>query len=208
MEQWKKVLWVYAATDTQDLAERYDQWAGDYEEDLTEGLGYNSPDKAAELLAKYLPLDAKVLDAGAGTGLVGMSLANLGYQNLVAMDLSGKMLLEAMKKGVYQECHQMTMGKPLDFPTDSFDGVVSVGVLTIGHAPASSLDELVRVTKPGGYIVYTLRPEVYSENGFREQQAQLQSAGLWRFVKVTAPFHPMTRGEPYVYHQVWAYQVL
>ena len=53
----------------------------------------------------------------------------------------------------------MVMSEKLDFPSDSFDAVVTVGVLTVGHAPASSLDELVRITSPGGHIVCpSLRP--------------------------------------------------
>ncbi len=34
----------------------------------------------------------------------------------------------------------MVMGKPLGFATDSFDAVVSTGVLTVARAPAGSLD--------------------------------------------------------------------
>ena len=79
---------------------------------------------------------------------VAQLLAIQGYRNPVAMDLSQGMLEEARKKGVYQEVHRMELGKPLNFLTDSFDAVISVGVLTVGHAPASSLGELVRITRP------------------------------------------------------------
>ena len=93
-----------------------------------------------------MPRDARILDAGAGTGLVGEILASMGYRRMVAMDLSQGMLEEARKKGVYEDFHQMVMGETLDYETGSFDAVITVGVLTVGHAPASSLDELVRVT--------------------------------------------------------------
>jgi len=55
------------------------------------------------------------------------------------------MLEEARAKNAYREFHQMIMGETLGFTTDSFNAVISVGVLTLGHAPASSLDELERV---------------------------------------------------------------
>jgi SAM-dependent methyltransferase len=58
-----------------------------------------------------------------------------GYTNLTAMDLSAGMLERARKKNADAEFHCMTIGKPFGFPPDSFDGVISVGVLTVGHAP-------------------------------------------------------------------------
>lgn len=207
MEKKDRVQWVYSSRDNKELAERYDQWAKDYDADLDEGFGWRGPQRAAEFFARHVPREARTLDAGAGTGLVGEILARLGYNDLVAMDLSQGMLEEARKRNVYREYHQMVMGEPLDFATDSFDAIISVGVLTVGHAPASSLDELVRITKPGGYIVFSLRPDVYEDSGFKEKQSALEAAGKWKLVEVTEQFQPLPKGEPEVYHQVWAYQV-
>ncbi|MEE8443600.1 MAG: class I SAM-dependent methyltransferase [Dehalococcoidia bacterium] len=207
MTSQSKVQWVYSSRNNEELAERYDQWAGDYDTDLDHDFGYLGPQKAIEKFAVYVPKHAKVLDAGAGTGQVGKLLSNLGYRDIVAMDLSKGMLDEARKKGVYREFHQMVMGEPLDFATDSFDAVVSVGVLTVGHAPANSLGELARVTKSGGYVVFTLRPDIYDNSGFKEMQAALEAAGTWRLVEVSEKFHVLPKGEPDVYHQVWVYQL-
>jgi hypothetical protein len=80
-------------------------------------------------------------------------------------------------------------------------------VLTVGHAPASSLDELVRITRPGGYVIFSLRPDVYQSEGFLEKQAELESDGKWKLVEVTESFQPLPRGEPEVLHQVWVYRV-
>jgi SAM-dependent methyltransferase len=101
----------------------------------------------------------------------------------------------------------MVMGEPLGFDTDSFDAVVSVGVLTVGHAPPSSLDELVRITRPGGYVVFSLRPDIYETAGFQEKQAELESQGKWHLAEETEKFQPLPKGEPEVYHQVWVYEV-
>ena len=158
-------------------------------------------------MVRYVPKDARILDAGAGTGLVGKLLSQRGYTNLIAMDLSDGMLSEARKKNAYREFYQMVMGKPLDFPSDSFDAVISVGVLTVGHAPASSLDELVRVTRPDGHVVFTLRPDVYEGSGFKEKHAQLESQGKWRLVEVSDPVQVLPKGEPDVFHRVWVYRI-
>jgi len=125
---------------------------------------------------------------------------------LVAMDLSQAMLEEACKKNIYREFLQMVMGGALDFATDSFGAVASTGVLTIGHAPASSFDELIRITRPGGHIIFTLRTDVYENRGFKEKQAALESEGKWKLAEVSDKA-PLLLKEPDVYHQIWVYQV-
>jgi SAM-dependent methyltransferase len=207
MDRQDKVQWIYSSRDNKELAARYDVWAKDYDEDLDEGFGWIGPQRAVDFLVKYAEKEARILDAGAGTGLVGELLSKQGYKNLSAMDLSKGMLNEARKKNAYSEFHQMVMGEPLDFPTDSFDAVISVGVLTVGHAPASSLDELVRITRPGGHIVFSLRPDVYRDSGFKEKQDELETQGKWKLVEESEEFQPLPKGEPEVYHQVWVYEI-
>lgn len=207
MTEQNRVQWVYAARNEQELEERYDQWAAEYDGDLAADFGWLSPQRTADTLAKYVDREAVILDAGAGTGLVGQCLYDLGYRRLTAMDLSQGMLEVARQKNIYQGLDQMVMGEALDYATDNFDATVVVGVFTQGHAPAASLDELVRVTKPGGHIVFSLRTDTYRENGFKEKQEALEAAGLWQRVEVTDAFQPLPKGEPEVLHQVWVYRV-
>jgi len=201
------VQWVYSSQSNQELAERYDQWAKDYEGDLEKDFGWLGPASTVEALARYVPKSAKILDAGAGTGLVGQLMAKEGYADLTAIDLSQGMLDEARNKNVYRELRQMVLGEHLDFETAQFDAVISVGVFTLGHAPASAFDELVRVTKPGGYIAFSLRPDVYEKQGFKEKQTALEAAGKWQLVEAGEPFQMLPKGEPEVYHKVWLYKV-
>ncbi|MFC2033084.1 class I SAM-dependent DNA methyltransferase [Chloroflexota bacterium] len=207
-----KLQRIYSSRDNKELEEGYDGWAAGYETDLEHDFAWSSPQAAAKVLARYVDNDVKVLDAGAGTGLVGSELAKLGFNNLVAMDLSRGMLDKANRKNVYQQLRQMVMGEPLDFITNLFDAVISVGVLTLGHAPSSSFDELVRITKPGGYIVFTLRPDVYENNGFKDKMDELESKGEWTFIEASDKFvllpKPETKPETGYYHQIWVYQVI
>jgi len=207
MKRQERVKWVWSSQDNKELEGRYDQWAQDYDADLDEEFGYVSPQRAVDVFRRYVPKGARILDAGAGTGLVGELLLKQGYSNLVAMDMSVGMLEKARAKNAYREFHRMVMGETLGFSTDSFDAVISIGVLTVGHAPASSLDEMIRVTKPGGSIVYTLRPDVYRNNGFKEKQDALVVEGKWILAEVSEEFQALPKGEPDVYHQVWVYQV-
>ena len=206
-ESHRRVQWVYGSTSNQELEERYDQWAAEYDQDLDEVFEWNAPQNGAKALAKLVPPGAAVLDAGAGTGLVGRCLADAGFTNLAAMDLSQGMLEEARKKGVYSSFHQMTLGETLGFDTAAFDAVISVGVFTLGHAPVNSFDELVRVTKPGGYIVFSLRTDMV-DDGFHEYFSSLEGAGKWKLAETSDPYQPLPKGEPEVFHQIWAYQVL
>ena len=208
MEQQNRVQWVYASTNNQELEERYDQWAREYDSDLEQDFGWICPLRSAEALARHAPLDASILDAGAGTGLAGEILSQMGYTDMVAMDLSQGMLDVAGAKGVYRSLDQMTLGERLDYADGEFGAVISVGVMTLGHAPPSSLEELARVTKPGGFVVYSLRADMYSPGSeFERQQTQMENQGIWTLAEVTDPFLGLPKGEPDVYHQVWVYRI-
>ena len=45
---------------------------------------------------------------------------------------------------------------------NTYDGVISTGVFVEGHVQMESLFELIRITKPGGYIVYSLYDPEYT----------------------------------------------
>ena len=202
-----KVQWVCSASNNQELADRYDQWSKDYNVDMDADFGYLAHQRAAEVFAAHVPRTARVLDAGAGTGLVGEALSEFGYGYMFAMDLSNGMLEEAWAKDIYREIRIMVMGEPLDYPTNFFDAVISVGVFTIGHAPPSSFDELIRVIKPGGHIVFSMREDVYQKDGFKDKQLSLESIGMWRLVDVTLEFQALPKGEPDIYSRIWTYQI-
>ncbi len=208
MEPHSRVQWVYEARDNDDLQQRYDQWGAEYDRDMIQGLGYAGPRETAERFAAYVPKNAKVLDAGAGTGLVGEELHRLGYTDSAAIDMSDGMLTEARAKGAYGELRRMMLGKRLDFPSNTFGGTICVGVLTFGHAPASSLREFVRVTRPGGHVVFSLRPDIYESHGVKDMQDELVDSGLWKLVEVTEPSLSRTKGDELTYHQVWVYEVM
>ena len=207
MTQNNRVQWVYSSQNEQELEERYDQWAEEYDADLESEYGWISPQRTSEFVAKHVASNASVLDAGAGTGLVGECLNGMGFDNITAMDLSLGMLEVARRKNIYKALDQMTMGETLGYDTDQFDASVIVGVFTQGHAPAGSIDELVRVVKAGGHIIFSLRTDTYLENGFKDKMDSLESAGLWKLVEVSDAYHPLPKGEPEVMHQVWVFQV-
>ena len=118
------------------------------------------------------------------------------------------MLAEAEKKKLYTALYQRILGEHLGFDTHLFDAVVCVGTLTIGHAPSSSLEELIRVTKSNGYIIFTMRKDVYENHGFKEKQDDLTKCGSWQAVEVTEDFLSLPKGEPDSYSRIYVYRVL
>jgi len=201
----KRLEWIYQAKDAQDLEARYDLWAEDYEEDVA-SYGYKIPGVISGFFGRYLKIDdGPILDAGAGTGIMGEIMALLGYEEIVAIDLSKGMLNIAKAKGVYRELHRMIMGEHLGFHDDKFAMTVAVGVISDGHAPPESFDELVRCTCPGGHAIFSVRADA---KGFRERQNALEKEGKWKLVEETNPFVSLPLGEPDIKHKVFVYKVL
>ena len=199
---------AYALENQNQLLEQYDSWATQYDADLA-ASGYRMPPVVTGLIVRHIPdTSSPILDAGSGTGILGEGLHVLGYSNLTALDISEGMLKVAAGKGIYRDTRQMALGDPLDFPDAHFAGVVAMGVLTVGHAPPSSLDELVRITRPGGFIIFSMLHQEPVESDFKRKQDDLERRDLWRLAEDTPYFQSLPYGEPEVSHKVYVYQVL
>lgn len=74
-------IWDCAITDNlpEDTKHFYDLWANNYEEDMR-SMQYRAPEILAEYIINTLHIDrnAKILDAGCGTGLLGEELKKRG----------------------------------------------------------------------------------------------------------------------------------
>ena len=198
---------LYGARDHDELREEYDRIASAYDAALVDGMGYRSPAAVAAVAERLLPRDGRILDVGAGTGLLGVALAEAGFVRLDALDLSGGMLTEAARKNVYGELHEAKLGDELALRSAAYDGVVASGVLTTGHAPAECLDELVRVTRGGGHVIFTLRADQLLP-GFDDKIAELEGGRHWQLVERGEEFQALPMGEPEVLVRVWAFRVL
>ncbi|XP_078402961.1 methyltransferase-like protein 27 isoform X2 [Cetorhinus maximus] len=88
-------------------------------------------------------------------------LQKVGFKNFHGIDGSERMLKIAESKGLYQSLtHWMvTADNPLPIESGSYDLVTVVGGLAQQHLPWDILPEMLRVTKSGGCICFTLRAE-------------------------------------------------
>lgn len=169
---------VLRAANLDELAEVYSDWAGSYDADLVGEMGYNAPVAAAELLhAELGAAESCILDAGCGTGLVGEALFQRGHQHITGIDYSTDMLEQARRKNVYVSLMQVDLTGPLEIDDDQYDAVVCVGTLTLGHVGPGALDEMVRVTVPGGYLCFTVREEAWHQDQYESAISRLEIAG-------------------------------
>ncbi len=196
---------VYAAASPGELAEAYADWAATYDAETFRD-GYHLPFSIAAFVARHVPIGAgPLLDAGCGSGLSGPVLAALGYRDIEGLDLSPAMLALAARSGTYVRLVEAELGTPLPFEDARFAAFLSTGVFTAGHAPPASLDELVRVVRPGGHAVFTVRDVVLP--AFREKMDALEAAGRWTGIEQSAPFRALLLAEPEVMVTAFVYRV-
>ena len=185
---------AYEAAGTAEVAAVYDRWAQTYDEEMARA-GYRHPSICLALLARHLPRGAApLLDAGAGTGLIGEWLDIIGYPHVEALDISPGMLAVAAAKGKYRALHRLALGGALPFGDGQFAGVISAGVFTSGHVGAEGLPELVRITRKGGVIVATIKTTLW-DGGFAARVSELAADGQIEPAEQTEPYVSMP-GEP------------
>ncbi len=154
---------------------------------------YSGPGIAAEQFSKKMKEfgytnDARILDLGCGTGLVGEELQKHGYQNIDGVDLMPNLLEVAKAKNIYGSLKQGSMGSPgckdLGVDANQYDAAICVGVFTLAHVKSEGFDDLVHVVKPGGLVTFGIRELALNapHYGFREKMDQLCKEGKWKFV--------------------------
>jgi ubiquinone/menaquinone biosynthesis C-methylase UbiE len=181
---------VYDAKDAADVAALYDKWAETYDVEMADA-GYQHPQTCVALFARHVMRgSAPVLDAGAGTGLIGQWLQTLGYPEVEALDISQGMLDIARKKKLYSAYHRLALGGPLPFPDGAYAGVISAGVFTSGHVGVEGLDELLRICCSGGAVVMTVKATLW-DGGFATRVQEFASNGVIEIAEVTAPYVSM-----------------
>ena len=157
-----------AALDRDTIEKAYDRWAPVY--DLVFGRVFEQGRMAsiAAAEAHVGPDGGRILEVGLGTGI---SLLSYRASNrIVGIDISAGMLRRALNRVVEHrltnvEALAVMDAKHLALPDASFDVVVAQYVITAVPDPEATLDEFVRVLKPGGEIV--LVNHLGAEAGFR-----------------------------------------
>ena len=175
------------AADLDELESIYKNWASDYESDVINLAGYVGHLITSELLLNYLRnTESTVLDAGCGTGLVGEILYKNNFRNIDGVDFSKEMLNIANQKNIYQSLKLVDLTKKLDYENDSFDAIICAGTFTCGHVGPEALREMVRITKQGGYVCFTVRKQEWEASPYLQIMNDLEKNESWSCLLYTS----------------------
>lgn len=171
---------AYALNTPQDSRRLYAEWAGDYDRSFAAREDYQLHIHTARAFVSAGG-QGPVLDVGAGTGLCGAVLADLGVGPIDATDISAEMLDQAMRKDIYRDAIEADLNLGVPVPRESYSGVVSSGTFTTGHVGPDALDALLRVARHGAQFAVSINAKHYASAGFAaklERLAETQIQGL------------------------------
>ena len=175
---------IYKLKKTDEVMKYYDEWGegNKYDKDMVE-WNYTGPKETSEVLAKHQKnKDAKIYDAGCGTGLVGIELKKYGFSNFYGADLSQK-LLDLVPNSLYKKLDKVDLNKTIEENDNFFDVVMCVGTFTFGHVKPPALDEFIRITKNNGLICFTINEGIHEEYGFDKKIDQLKKDNKWKEIE-------------------------
>jgi len=180
--------WLDAGTsDPREVAQRYDDWAHRYDDDLA-SWSYQAPARVADAVLARRPPAASVLDVGCGTGLVGRTLRARGFAGrLLGVDISPASLAIARESGAYDSLEEADLQQRLPLEDDSVDAVVCVGVMTYLPDVESVWREFARVARAQGVVVVTQREDLWPERACQAVVDRLTTEGVWAPLEVTGP---------------------
>ena len=157
----------------------YEEWSKNYDSDNDHLLGTVSQPQCVKLVEKELKdKSAEMIDIGCGTGLVGEHLKAFGFKNFDGIDISEKMLELAKARG-YRKLLLGSLNEKLPLDDNSYDVTFCVGVFTHGHVMSDRVSELIRITKPGGLICFTVNEGVFEKYGFKNTIVKNEKEKKW-----------------------------
>lgn len=194
--------------DVERLAAFYANWADDYDDDVA-SHGYGLPDMMVKTVLAVMPdvdpAGVTVMDAGCGTGLVGVALAAAGFTTIDGVDLSPEMVEVARERNVYR---RLEGGIDLSHPPPAryaarYDVVTVGGVFTVGHVPPSALITCGAFARHGGILVVSTRRAYVDETEFVEKSRQWVESGHVELLAhvAAAPYTMDSTGD------YWAYRL-
>ena len=175
---------IYKLKKTYEVMKYYDEWGekNKYDKDMVEWK-YSGPQETVDLFKKYnSEKDIKILDAGCGTGLVGVELKKNGFKYVDGVDFSQKMI-NLVPQNVYKNLFKVNLNQKVDISDDTYEGITCAGTFTYGHVNPPALDEMVRICKKKSYICFTINLGIYVEYGFDKKIKELEDKKFWKIIE-------------------------
>ena len=163
-DDWRKIRF-------HDYADIY-EIEGLYERLFRDVLGCRSPEMIAGLLEKQVekngtPFDSlRILDLGAGNGMVGEALSNAGARKIVGVDIieAAKDAVSRDRPGMYSKYHvaDMTELAPElknELKANRFNCLTCVAALGFGDIPVRVFVEAYNLIEAEGLIAFNIKEE-------------------------------------------------
>ncbi|RWS04744.1 malonyl-[acyl-carrier protein] O-methyltransferase-like protein [Dinothrombium tinctorium] len=190
---------LYVDRSVEETMKIYSEWARNYNEHAEHGQFINMPKLLAREFGKLnLPKNVRILDVGAGTGLLGTFLHEIGYENIDALDGSQEMLDRAKSlNGVYRNFINalVKVGQRLPIEDKTYDVALMSAVVCPSHISVEAYGEIVRIVKSGGVIGWIKRVnEAFSKNSNEYRNGAYENLlkkyeinGLWTPINSYCP---------------------
>jgi predicted TPR repeat methyltransferase len=149
---------------------------GLYEQLFYDRLKCQSPEKVVGILRHGMAGDSwgfnelRVLDLGAGNGMVGAEMQKFGVARLVGVDISAPaaMAVGRDRPGVYDDFHAFDMSAMTDTQRQylqdwRFNCLISVAALGFGDIPVRVFSEAFNLVEDGGWIAFNIK-ETFLDN--------------------------------------------
>lgn len=175
---------IYGGSQPQDTKNLYREWAKSYDDEVDTENNYAQPKRCAILLSTALKSSTgHILDVGCGTGLSGLALKEAGFSTIDGCDFSEEMLELAATKEIYQRTFFADLNSPpIDVADQHYDGVTAVGVFAFDHIDPNSIDEILRVLKPGAPLIIGLNKKFYDKGTLEDKFGQLEKDDKARII--------------------------
>lgn len=151
------------------IKELFDDYAGRFNEDLLENLGYKVPWLIRDAFRRYVPVNDStwsVLDLGCGTGLCGSLFAKV-KDRLVGIDLAPGMLKEARRLRVYDELIVGDIVTEMARLASTFDLVIAADTLVYIRDLSPVYAAVNRILRPGGLLIFSIERSTHGDAAVR-----------------------------------------
>ena len=194
---------------------------GLYEQLFAERLACDSPQIVAQLLRAELnaadidPASLKVLDFGAGNGMVGEQLAAVGIESLVGLDLLTEARDAALRDrpGLYEDyyaCDVTDLDPAVrrELEAHDCDAMTCVAALGFGDIPPAAFAQAFNLVASPGWVAFNLRDRFIADAdpaGFGAFIGRMFDEGiLEEQARVSYTHRVSVAGEPLEYHAIVA----
>ncbi len=142
----------------------FDSYAADFDEHLTENLGYRIPGIMFDAVLAAAPgRQFDILDLGCGTGLCGVHFRSVA-RSLTGVDLSTTMLARAEARGLYDRLLNADITAAMESGVEQFDLILAADVFAYVGDLRGVFTAATRALRKGGLLTFSL--ERHDGDGF------------------------------------------